>query len=109
MSLLIALVALCLILAVWQVNLWQLAERQLDRARKILADAEHQDHGADSAALVAAHAVHDDAVAAYEMLRHSPIGRISGMLLGKPAATESSAAPAPYDADTHHSHEAVAM
>jgi len=109
MSLLIGLVALCLILAVWQVNLWYLAERQLDRARKILADAEHQDHGADSAALVAARAVHEDAVAAYEMLRHSPFGRISGMLLGKPAATESTAAPAPQNADAHQSHEAIAM
>lgn len=109
MTLLLSLLLALLILAVWQVNLWYLAERQLDRARKILADAGHQDHGADSAALVAACAVHDDAVAAYEMLRHSPFGRISGMLLGKPAATTASATPAPHDAEAHHNHEAVAM
>ncbi|MCG3151906.1 MAG: hypothetical protein GEEBNDBF_01191 [bacterium] len=109
MTLLITLLVILLILAVWQVNLWQLAERQLDRARKILADAEHQDHGAESAALTAARAVHDDAVAAYEMLRHSPLGSISGMLLGKPAATASTAAPTPHEAEAHHGHEAVAM
>lgn len=109
MTLLFTLLVILLILAVWQVNLWYLAERQLDRARKILADAEHQVQGTESAALTAARAVHNDAVAAYEMLRHSPFGRISGILLGKPAATAPAAAPAAHAAEDHPVHEAVAM